>query len=63
MWIGTFHSMCVRMLRSCIDLIGFDRDFVIYDTNDSKMIIKECMKELNISDKNFPVKTVMPRMI
>lgn len=59
MWIGTFHSMCVRMLRSCIDLIGFDRDFVIYDTNDSKMIIKECMKELNISDKNFPVKTVM----
>ena len=51
MWIGTFHSICVRILRRTIDLIGFDRSFVIFDTSDQRMIIKECFKELGIDDK------------
>ena len=59
MWIGTFHSVCARILRSNISYIGYRNDFLIYDTNDSKFVIKECMKELNISDKTFPVRDVM----
>ena len=42
MWISTFHSMCVRILRNCIDLIGYSSSFVIYDTQDQKTLIKEC---------------------
>lgn len=59
MWIGTFHSMCVRILRSCIDLIGYGRDFVIFDSADSKTVIKECMRELSIDEKNMPIRNVM----
>jgi len=59
MWIGTFHSVCVRILRSTIELLGYGRDFLIYDTNDTKLIVKECLNELNLSDKNFPVRDVM----
>lgn len=51
MWIGTFHSICVRILRRTIDQIGFDRSFVIFDTQDQRMIIKECFKELQVDDK------------
>lgn len=58
MWISTFHSMCVRILRSCIDLIGYSRSFVIYDTADQKALIKECMKELNIDEKNIEIKAI-----
>ena len=53
MWIGTFHSICVRMLRKNIDRIGFTSSFVIFDTTDQKSIIKECMKELKVDDKMF----------
>ncbi len=53
MWIGTFHSICVRILRRYIDRIGFTSSFVIFDTTDQKSIIKECMKELKIDDKMF----------
>lgn len=56
MWIGTFHSMCARMLRSCIENIGYDRNFIIYDTVDSKAVLRECYKELNVSEKNFPMR-------
>ena len=59
MWIGTFHSMCVRILRADIEKLGYDRDFVIYDTTDSKALIKECMKELDISEKTYPLRSVM----
>ncbi|MBN2796654.1 MAG: UvrD-helicase domain-containing protein [Clostridia bacterium] len=51
MWIGTFHSMCVRMLRRYVDEIGYGRDFVIYDATDQKTLVKNCMKALNINDK------------
>ena len=59
MWIGTFHSVCVRILRSCIDLLGYSRDFVIYDTADTKTVMKECLRELNIDEKSFPVRNVL----
>ena len=51
MWIGTFHSICVRILRKFIDRIGFDSTFIIFDSTDQKTLIKQCMKELEIDDK------------
>ena len=59
MWIGTFHSVCVRMLRKFIDRIGFDTSFIIFDTSDQKTVVKECLKELKIDDKLFSDKSVM----
>ena len=53
MWIGTFHSICVRILRRYIERIGFTSSFVIFDTSDQKSLIKECMKELEVDDKMF----------
>ena len=53
MWIGTFHSICVKILRRFIDRIGFDHSFVIFDTSDQKTLIKECLKDLKIDDKMF----------
>ena len=52
-WVGTFHSMCVRILRREIEKLGFTRDFVIYDTADTKVVIKECIKELNLDEKIY----------
>jgi len=59
MWIGTFHSICVRILRRTIDRIGFDNSFLIFDTSDQKTLIKECMKTLNIDDKLFTDRSVL----
>lgn len=55
MWIGTFHSICVRILRRNIERIGYDANFVIYDTNDQKIVIKDCIKELNLDVKKYNV--------
>lgn len=51
MWISTFHSTCVKILRRDIDKIGYKKDFTIYDSYDQKALIKQCMNELNINDK------------
>ena len=59
MWVSTFHSACVRILRTNIDLIGYERDFVIYDTSDTKTVIKECLKELNLDEKAYAPKAVL----
>lgn len=59
MWVGTFHSICIRILRRDIEKLGYDKSFVIYDTQDQQVVIKECIKELNINDKNFPPKSVL----
>lgn len=59
MWIGTFHSVCVRILRKYIDRIGFESSFIIFDTQDQKTLIKECLKELKIDDKLFSEKAVL----
>ncbi len=53
MWIGTFHSMCVRLLRREIEKAGYDRNFLIFDTSDSKTIMKQCIKELELNDKLY----------
>ncbi len=58
-WAGTFHSVCVRMLRTYGDRRGYDRGFTIYDTTDTKNALTECLKSLNIDEKSLPVKSVM----
>lgn len=52
-WVSTFHSSCVRILRRYIDEIDYDRNFSIYDTDDAKKLIREIMKEYNIDPKYF----------
>lgn len=59
MWMGTFHSICVRILRRYIDRIGFTSSFVIFDTSDQKSLVKECIKELNVDDKMFNERSLM----
>ncbi|MGN0631667.1 MAG: ATP-dependent helicase [Ruminococcus sp.] len=56
---STFHSACVRILRRSIDRLGYGRDFTIYDSDDSKRVIKNCIKDLNISEKLFSPKSVL----
>ena len=58
MWIGTFHSICVRILRRTIEQIGFDKSFVIFDTTDQRSLIKKCIKQLEIDDKLFSDRSV-----
>ena len=59
MWIGTFHSICVRILRKYIDRIGFTSSFVIFDTSDQRTLVKQCLKQLNIDDKMFSDRAVL----
>ena len=58
-WMGTFHSICVRILRRFIDRIGFDTSFIIFDTSDQKTLVKNCMKDLAIDDKLFNDRSVL----
>lgn len=57
-WASTFHSLCVRILRAHADKIGYSNHFVVYDDDDSKRLIKECQKNLNVDDKMLAVKSV-----
>jgi DNA helicase-2/ATP-dependent DNA helicase PcrA len=57
-WLGTFHSICVRILRREADYIGFSRNFTIYDDSDQLSIIKRIVKELNIDPKHFNPKSI-----
>ena len=59
MWISTFHSCCVRILRKDINRIGYNRSFVIYDSADQVTLVKDCLKELNLSDKVFEPKAII----
>ena len=59
MWIGTFHSICVRILRRYIDRIGFTSSFVIFDTSDQRTIVKQCIKQLELDDKIFTDRSVL----
>lgn len=54
MWVGTFHSMCNRILRSKASLLGYDSNFAIYDDRDSQQVIKECLKEMALDPKAYP---------
>ena len=60
-WISTFHSTCVRILRREIDKIGYSKDFSIYDADDQEKVMKEVFKELNMSitDKLFTVRSAV----
>ncbi|MDO4977327.1 MAG: UvrD-helicase domain-containing protein [Eubacteriales bacterium] len=62
LWISTFHATCSRILRRNIDLIGYDRNFTIYDTNDQKSLMKEVIKGMNIDAKQFPEREVLSRI-
>ena len=62
MWVSTFHSMCVRMLRADAELLGYGRNFTIYDTDDSKRLYKEIMAELDINTRVYPINTIMNRI-
>ena len=59
MWIGTFHSVCLRLLRRDIDKLGYKKEFAIFDYADQQTAVKECLKELGLNDKNFPPKSVL----
>lgn len=58
-WAGTFHSICMRLIRRYGDAMGYSRDAGICDTDDAKKLITDCMKKLNIDTKQLPVKSVM----
>ena len=58
-WISTFHSLCVRILRRYIDRIGYDNHFTIYDTDDQKSLMKSIIKKLNIDTKKYKEKTFL----
>lgn len=58
-WAGTFHSVCMRILRSHIELLGYKPGFSIYDTDDQKKLVIQCQRELNIDEKKFPAKNIL----
>lgn len=62
MWMGTFHSICVRILRRDIDKIGYDRSFTIYDRDDQKTVVKECMKEVNVDKEMYKETALIARI-
>ncbi|MCL2504169.1 MAG: UvrD-helicase domain-containing protein, partial [Coriobacteriia bacterium] len=62
MWVLTFHSMCVRMLRADAERVGFTPSFTIYDEDDSRRMAKAVMAELDISEKVYPLGAVRSRI-
>lgn len=58
-WVSTFHSSCVRILRRYIDRLGYDNNFTIYDTDDQKTVVKEVCKRLNIDTKMYKERSLM----
>lgn len=58
-WVTTFHSTCVRILRRYIDRLGYDNNFVIYDTDDQKAVMKDICKRLNIDTKQMKERNIL----
>ena len=58
-WMGTFHSICVRILRKFIDRLGFDSSFIIFDTSDQRTLVKTCIKNIGLDDKMFTDRSVL----
>jgi DNA helicase-2/ATP-dependent DNA helicase PcrA len=58
-WVSTFHSTCVRILRRFIDTIGYNRNFTIYDTDDQKTLMKEVCKQLDIDTKQLSERSIL----
>lgn len=59
LWIGTFHAICVRILRQEITKLGYKSNFVIYDTSDQQTVVKEVLKELNLDPKRFRPQAIL----
>ena len=57
-WLGTFHSICVRILKREIECLGYTRDFNIMDELDKQRVVKDILKRMNIDDKQFPVNSI-----
>lgn len=62
MWMGTFHSIAVKMLRRDADKIGYGKDFIIYDTDDQMTVIRGCIKKHDIDDKRIPPKFIQSKI-
>ena len=62
LWVGTFHSVCSRLLRRFHDSAGLSKSFVIYDDSDQKAVVNRVLKELDLDDKRYPVRQVLSRI-
>lgn len=62
MWIATFHSACLRILKRDIDKLGLQRSFVVYDTADQLTLMKDCLSELNIDDEKYTPQAILGRI-
>lgn len=62
MWVSTFHSMCVRILRTDCERVGFAKGFTIYDDSDSKRLVEQIMDEINIDKKRYPIPALRNRI-
>ena len=60
--ISTFHSFCVRVLRRNADLLGYSRDFNIYDDTEQLSVVKSCLKDLGLDEKTFPSRNILSRI-
>ena len=58
MWVSTFHSACLRMLRTHADVLGYQRGFTIYDAGDAETAVERIMKELNLDTKRLSPRSV-----
>ncbi len=58
-WASTFHAACARMLRRDGDRLGYSSHFTVYDTDDSKRVMRDCIKSLHIDEKELPVRSVL----
>jgi len=62
LWVGTFHAVCVRLLRRYHEAAGLERNFVIYDDGDQRTVMNRVIKELELDDKRFPARQVLGRI-
>ena len=61
-WVSTFHSSCVRILRRYIDRIGYENNFTIYDTEDSKSVMKEVLRRLDLDPKVYKDRAMLAKI-
>jgi DNA helicase-2/ATP-dependent DNA helicase PcrA len=59
MWVGTFHSTCARMLREKGDRVGLNREFVIYDADDQTKLVRECLEQLGLDERDNNVRKIL----
>ena len=61
-WTGTFHSVCMRILRRYCSCVGYKEGFGICDSNDQKKLVEDCMKQLKIDTKSLPSKSIISQI-